>query len=97
MGIFSKKKKPAAESQTGSGAAAVPETDDENIPVVIAAALAAAEEDENLPVVIAAAIAAFTSEQFVQTLAIRKINRAAGVRPAWGVAGTTEAIDVRRM
>jgi hypothetical protein len=97
MGIFSKKKKTVAEAQTGSGAVAVPEADDENLPVVIAAAVAAADEDEYLPAVIAAAIAAYEAEQFVQTLAIRKINRTAGVRPAWGVTGTTEAIDVRRM
>jgi hypothetical protein len=94
MGLFSKKKAQAAPPEP---VASAPAEEDENLPAVIAAAVAAAEEDEYLPAVIAAAIAAYEAEQFVQTLAIRKINRAAGIRPAWGVAGTAEAIDVRRM
>jgi len=53
--------------------------------------------DEELIAVIAAAVAAYEAEQFTQTLYIRKLNRAAGIRPAWGAAGTSEAIDMRRM
>jgi len=53
--------------------------------------------NDELIAVIAAAVSAFESEQFVQTLRISKINRTAGTRPAWGVAGTSEAIDARRM
>jgi hypothetical protein len=93
MGLFSKKKTQAAPPEPVAANAA----EDENIPVVIAAAVAAAAEDENIPAVIAAAIAAYEAEQYVPTLAIRRIDRTAGVRPVWGFTGTTEAIDVRRM
>ena len=52
--------------------------------------------DEELIAVITAAIAAFEADAFKQTLHIRKINRTAGVKPAWGTAGLNETIDSRR-
>ena len=88
MGLFKKKKGQADTSSLDSG--------NEEIAAVMAAAIAASEDDD-LPVVLAAAIAAYESDQYMPTLAIRKINRAAGVRPVWGILGTTESIDVRRM
>lgn len=54
--------------------------------------------DNDLIAVISAAIAAYESENGVSTnLIIKKINRTAGVIPAWGVAGNREQIDTRRM
>ena len=58
---------------------------------------AAEAPDGELIAVIAAAIAAYEAEQNRRSLCIRKLNRAAGARPAWGVTGTMEAIDMRRM
>jgi len=87
MGLFSRKK---AET-------AVPEA---NAAADTAAGTGAAAPDtvnEEMIAVISAAIAAYEAEQFTQTLYIQKINRACGVRPVWGVIGTQEAIDVRRM
>ena len=55
------------------------------------------QTDSELIAVIAAAIAAYESEQFAQTLNIKKINRTAGSRPVWGATGTNEAIDMRRI
>ena len=52
--------------------------------------------NEDLIAVITAAVAAYEAENFKQTLYIKKINRASGTRPVWGVIGTHEAIDVRR-
>lgn len=52
--------------------------------------------DDELIAVMAAAIAAYEAEAFVQTLYVRKINRTAGVKPAWGTAGLNEAIDAGR-
>ena len=53
--------------------------------------------DEELIAVIAAAISAYEANQYKRTLYIRKLDRTAGTRPAWGVTGMNEAIDVRRM
>ena len=55
------------------------------------------QTDSELIAVIAAAISAYESEQFIQTLYIRKLDRRAGIRPVWGATGTNEAIDMRRL
>ena len=88
MGLFGKKKdiktaETAVAAAPGAGLAEGP--NDSN------------DSNDELACVIMAAIAAYESEQHKQTLYIRKLNRAAGVRPAWGVMGMTEAIDTRRM
>lgn len=58
----------------------------------------AATTDAELIAVISAAIAAYEGEAGASTnLIIRKINRAAGVIPAWGVAGNRENIELRKM
>jgi hypothetical protein len=88
MGLFGKKKTVAAEPE----AAATIILGDAD-----ATASAADTPDDEIAAVIAAAIAAYEAEQYKQTLYIRKLNRTAGARPAWGVAGMTEAIDTRRM
>ena len=88
MGIFKNKKSKAEALSTADGKECVSSVQDAEIAVSV---------DDDLPVVIAAAIAAYEAEQYTPTLAIRKINRAAGVRPVWGVLGTTESIDVRRV
>ena len=54
-------------------------------------------ESEELFAVISAAIAAYEQDLFRQTLNIQKIDRTCGARPAWGAAGTNEAIDARRI
>ena len=54
-------------------------------------------KDDELVAVIMAAISALEADQYVRKLVIRKIDRVAGTRPAWGVTGMTEAIDERRM
>ena len=90
MGLFGKKKKAplaGADAKPENGAA-VPED---------AGAVGAAGIGDELVAAIAAAISAYEAEQYRQALYIRKPDRAAGVRPAWGVAGMHEAIDMRRM
>ena len=82
MGLFGKKK--TIEGASAAGA-------ETNKTVVVAAA------DTELIAVIAAAISAYEAGQRRQGLYIRKLNRASGIRPAWGVMGTNEAIDTRRM
>ena len=54
-------------------------------------------EDNEIIAVIMAAISAYSADQYVRTLSIRKIDRTAGTRPAWGVTGMMEAIDERRI
>ncbi len=71
-------------------------------PAVSAAAEVAVDanvlSDADLIAVITAAVAAYESENSASTnLIIRKIDRTAGVIPAWGVAGNREQIDTRRM
>jgi hypothetical protein len=96
MGLFKKKKfmeaavgmVPAA--QDGVGA----DSDTDN---TVAGEGAAGAPGEELIAVIAAAVAAYEAEQYGRALFIRKLNRVAGTRPAWGVTGTMEAIDMRRM
>ena len=89
MGLFKKK--------NGKTDVASPDGDSDEVSAVLAAAAIASSEDDDLAIVIAAAIAAFEAEQYTPTLAIRKTDRTAGVRPVWGVLGTTESIDVRRV
>ena len=83
MGLFGKKKN-------------APEAGKASVTEEIAATVAAAADNE-LIAVIAAAVSAFEAEQYRQTLYIRKLDRTAGTRPVWGVTGTQEAIDMRRM
>lgn len=67
-------------------------------PVVEPAEEVNAKADAELIAVISAAIAAYEGEAGATTnLIIRKIDRTAGVIPAWGVAGNREQIDTRRM
>jgi|GEM_PF-1699790 len=87
MGLFGKKA--AAEN---NGRDTIKKAED-----AAAAFVAADDQNDELIAVIAAAISAYGAEQYKQTLYIRKLNRTAGVRPAWGVTGTNEAIDTRRM
>ena len=97
MGIFGKKKK----EDLAPGLAAATDLDSAAATEAAAGAGEAsahgAAEDSELIAVIAAAVAAYEAEQFRQTLYIKKLNRTAGIRPAWGVIGTQEAIDVRRI
>lgn len=54
--------------------------------------------DAEIIAVISAAIAAIEGESGATTnLIIRKIDRSAGVIPAWGVAGNREQIETRKM
>jgi len=85
MGLFNRKKTDNADPVPGAAVEAAAEEQ------------AADAENGELIAVIAAAIAAYEAEQFRQTLYIQKINRACGIRPAWGITGTQEAIDTRRM
>jgi len=87
MGLFGRK---AAAADAGDKAL-------EKADSVNAAAGEAKAQNDEIIAVIAAAIAAYGAEQYSQTLYIRKLNRTAGTRPAWGVTGTYEAIDTRRM
>ena len=86
MGLFNKKKKDIenTSSQITQDEQATPQEE------------ISGKTDEELIAVIAAAIAAYEAEAFVQTLHIKKINRVAGVKPAWGTAGLNEAIDAGR-
>ena len=53
--------------------------------------------NEELIAVISAAVAGYEEEQYSRKLYIRKLDRTVGARPAWGVCGTNEAIDARRI
>ncbi len=55
------------------------------------------EMNPELIAVIMAAIAAGEGKEFANRLVIRKINRASGDIPAWGMAGAKDAIDSRRL
>ena len=87
MGLFGKKKAETAVSESGAGVYAANG----------AAKAASGAEGGELIAVIAAAISAYEAEQFSMTLYVRKINRVCGTRPVWGVMGTLEVIDTRRM
>ena len=88
MGLFSRKKTEAVPEQNAD----IGTTDESET----AEAVPGTVSDE-LIAVIAAAVAAYEAEQFRQTLYIQKVNRTCGTRPVWGVIGTQEAIDTRRM
>jgi alkylhydroperoxidase/carboxymuconolactone decarboxylase family protein YurZ len=102
MALFKKKnngvKEPSAtameEGRTSIGSEATLSADEELL-AVIAAAIATQDDDE-LIAVIGAAIAAYENDEVRSSLIVRKINRAAGIVPAWGVAGNREALDTRR-
>ena len=59
--------------------------------------ISAAAINGELAAVISAAVAAYEDEQYTRRLHIRKLDRTVGIRPAWSVCGTNEAIDARRM
>jgi hypothetical protein len=95
VGLFKRKKQVAP--PVDDEAAGTPE---EELAAVFAAVSAVSEpgtQSEELAAVFAAAVAAFEAEAYASKLRIRKIGRAAGVKPAWGAAGLNEAIDTRRM
>jgi hypothetical protein len=89
MGLFKKKKK-------NENANVAPAGSDSELMAVLSAAVAAASSDEHIAV-IAAALAAYEDGGAQTDLVIRKIDRAAGTIPAWGVMGNREQIDTRRM
>ena len=91
MGLFNKKKQKNKEAAEQIAQAAPAEVAGEG------SGAAEGLADSELIAVIAAAISAYESEQFIQTLYIRKLDRRAGIRPVWGATGTNEAIDMRRM
>jgi hypothetical protein len=86
MGLFRRKRK--------KDAPAAPAVHEELL-AVLGAAVAASDTDERIAV-IAAALAAYEDSGVTTDLQIRKIDRAAGVIPAWGVMGNREQIDTRR-
>jgi hypothetical protein len=86
MGLFRKKKKKDAGQSAGV---------DSELLAVIGAAVAASSSDEHIAV-IAAALAAYEEDGVRTDLRIQKINRVAGIIPAWGIMGNREAIDSRR-
>ena len=94
MGFFQKKKNAGADAKNGTADATL--TCDAGAADTAVACDAGALDDE-LVAVIAAAISAYESGHYRQTLHIRKLDRTAGTRPAWGVMGTSETIDSRRM
>jgi hypothetical protein len=89
MGLFHRKRKNEKAHVAPAGA-------DSELMAVLSAAVAAASSDEHIAV-IAAALAAYEDGGAQTDLRIRKIDRAAGVIPAWGVMGNREQIDTRRM
>jgi hypothetical protein len=86
MGFFRRNKK--------KNASAPGAVNDELI-AVLGAAVAASATDEHIAA-IAAALAAYEEGSAVSNLSIKKIDRTAGVIPAWGVMGNREQIDTRR-
>jgi hypothetical protein len=87
MGFFRKKNK------KGSVPAAA--VMNEELLAVLGAAVAASQTDEHIAA-IAAALAAYEDGGAVSDLFIRKIDRRAGVIPAWGVMGNREQIETRK-
>ncbi|MDR1571520.1 MAG: hypothetical protein LBS32_03245 [Clostridiales Family XIII bacterium] len=57
---------------------------------------AAEAKDPRLIAAICAAIAAYRGEAAESGIRVRKIERAAGRRTAWNLAGLNEAMDSRR-
>ncbi|MDR0596519.1 MAG: hypothetical protein LBG50_03155 [Clostridiales Family XIII bacterium] len=89
MGLFSRKKKKNVVADTPAGM-------DGELLAVLGAAVAASSSDEHIAV-IAAAIAAYEDGGAQTNLRVQKINRVAGVIPAWGMLGNREAIESRRI
>jgi hypothetical protein len=67
----------------------------EELVAVFGAAVAASRTDEHIAA-IAAALAAYEDGGALSDLFIRKIDRTAGVIPAWGVMGNREQIESRK-
>ncbi|MDR1496261.1 MAG: hypothetical protein LBS67_05005 [Clostridiales Family XIII bacterium] len=88
MGFFKKKKKKEAAAVATAGAM------NGELLAVLGAAVAASRSDEHVAV-IAAALAAYEDSGASSDLYIRKIDRTAGVVPAWGVMGNREQIATR--
>jgi hypothetical protein len=85
MGFFKKRNKKAS----------VGASVNEELVAVLGAAVAASGTQEHIAV-IAAALAAYGDGGMASDLHIRKLDRSAGVVPAWGVMGNREQIDMRR-
>jgi hypothetical protein len=100
VGFFKKKNKNAAvvaakdEELIAVLSASVAAKDAELI-AVLSAAVAASDESERIAA-IAAALAAYEDGGAMSGLRVSKIDRTAGVIPAWGVMGNREQIDTRR-
>jgi hypothetical protein len=62
---------------------------------VLSAAVAASGSDEHIAA-IAAALAAYEDGGVTSALHISKIDRTAGILPAWGVMGNREQIETRK-
>ncbi|MDR0854586.1 MAG: hypothetical protein LBN34_09495 [Clostridiales Family XIII bacterium] len=95
MGFFRRKKEgPTAVVLKGADKGQVaPET----IAAITAAVRASEAPDDSIVAAITAAVRAYeAADEFSSGLNIRKLNRAAGIRPAWGIAGTTDAIRHRQ-
>jgi hypothetical protein len=93
MPLFGKSKKNKKD-------AAVAVVDGGTVSIASSAAAADKDTEAELAAVFAAAIAAYEDDMGagVRTnLYIRKIDRSAGVRPAWGVAGNRESIESCRI
>jgi hypothetical protein len=86
MGLFNRKKKNSKTEAVSDGG---------ELLAVLTAAVAASSSDEHIAV-IAAALAAYEGDGAHTNLHVQKINRTAGVIPAWGIMGNREAIDSRR-
>ena len=93
MGLFGKKKAAAA-LEAGVDAAVINETAADGAGADVSGDAGLSDE---IIAVITAAVSAYEAEQYTQTLYVRKLSRAAGMRPVWGTTGTQEAIDVRRI
>jgi hypothetical protein len=87
MGLFNRRKKKSKKENAAL-------QHDELIAVLGAAVAAASDEGERIAV-IAAALAAYEDDSATSNLHIKKIDRTAGVIPAWGVMGNREQIRQR--
>jgi hypothetical protein len=87
MGLFRRKKKKNKPEEPAV------QSGDELI-AVLGAAVMASQANDHIAV-IAAALAAYEGND-ADRLYIRKIDRSAGVIPAWGVMGNREQIETRR-
>jgi hypothetical protein len=87
MGLFRRKKNIAAQPVNVA-------MGDELI-AVLGAAAAASGTDEHIAAIVAA-LAAYEDDAAAGSLYIKKIDRAAGAIPAWGVMGNREQIETRK-